>query len=345
MPFKIMGKTPFGAHLEAIKNSPYYKKNGFENLSVTPTMAEDASFFKIFFGFFNKPKNVEPPAELPHIKTDLKNITSDKPTIVWFGHSSYFIHIDGKNILVDPVFSGNASPISSMVKAFLGANTYQPEDFPVIDHLILTHDHYDHLDYKTIVQLKPKIKQVVCPLGVSSHLVYWGYDKNIITELDWWQTAELDHTATITAAPARHFSGRGLTRGKTLWTSYIFKIGKYNFYLGGDSGYDTHFNKIGDRFGPFDIAILECGQYNVAWPYIHMMPEQVVQAAIDLQAKVLMPVHWGKFTLASHPWDEPIKRVTKQAELSGMKITTPMIGEPVILDTNYPDNKWWGSII
>ncbi|CAN5874611.1 hypothetical protein BH11BAC4_BH11BAC4_23300 [soil metagenome] len=211
----------------------------------------------------------------------------------------------------------------------------------MIYHLILTHDHYDHLDYKTVVNLKEKVKTVYCSLGLSSHFIYWGFDETTIDELDWWQTKTMSPGITLTATPARHFSGRGIKRAKTLWSSFILKTNDHNLYLGGDSGYDRHFKEIGEKYGPFDIAILESGQYNESWPFIHMMPEQTVQAAHDLRAKVLLPVHWAKFTLSLHPWNEPVKRILAEAKRTGLKVTTPLIGEPVILDSSYPDATWW----
>jgi L-ascorbate metabolism protein UlaG (beta-lactamase superfamily) len=341
MSLKITGKNPSGKHLEKIKQSPNYKKEGFENLSETLMMLHGTSYYDLIKKSLNKNPNVKPPFKLPSVKTDLKNIETTKPVIVWFGHSSYLIRIDNKNILVDPVFSGNASPFSFMVKAFEGSDVYTTEDLPEIDVLILTHDHYDHLDYKTIKKLNKKNKVIYCSLGLASHLTYWGFSENIITEMDWWQTNKLTADMTLTAMPARHFSGRGFKRFKTLWSSFILKTASYNLYLGGDSGYDKHFKEIGEKYGPFDIVILESGQYNTAWPLIHMMPEQTVQAALDLKAKVLLPVHWGKFSLALHPWNEPIQRVLKEAASADLKITTPMIGEPVILDEVYPDKNWW----
>ena len=338
---KSTGKNPSGKHLEKIKQSPNYKKDGFENLSETPMMLKDTSYYELIKKTLNKNADVKPPSRLPSVKTDLKNIKSDHPVIVWFGHSSYLIRINNKNILVDPVFSGNASPVSFMVKAFDGSDVYTVDDFPGIDFLILTHDHYDHLDYKTIKKLKSKVKTIYCSLGLSSHLIYWGFDENIITEMDWWQTNKVADDITLTAVPARHFSGRGLKRYKTLWSSFILKTSSYNLYLGGDSGYDSHFKKIGEKYGPFDVAILESGQYNTAWPLIHMMPEQTVQAALDLNAKLLLPIHWGKFSLSLHPWTEPVQRVLKAAAQKNLRVTTPMIGEPVILDEIYPDKKWW----
>ncbi|MEO8415535.1 MAG: MBL fold metallo-hydrolase [Ginsengibacter sp.] len=341
MSLKITGRNPSGKHLQFLKQSPNYKKEGFENLSETPMMLKDGSYYDLLKKYFRKSPEARPPSRLPSVQTNLKNIQADKPVIVWFGHSSYFIKFHTSTFLIDPVFSGNAAPVSFMIKSFEGSDTYTTDDFPGIDYLILTHDHYDHLDYKTVLKFKPAIKNIICSLGMSSHLTYWGFDEKIITEMDWWQTNKLAERMFLTAAPARHFSGRGLKRYKTLWSSFILQAGSYNLYLGGDSGYDTHFKEIGNKFGPFDIAMIECGQYNTAWPFIHMMPEETAQAAADLKAKVLLPVHWGKFTLALHAWNEPIKRLLEKARQLPIKVTTPMIGEPVILDEAYPAEHWW----
>ena len=340
MSLSIYGKLPSGERLSKIKSSANYKNGSFQNLSKTNAMAEDASFFKTMRDFIHKSKNVKPPQALPFIKTDLKKLSSDKPTLVWFGHSSYLLKIDGITILVDPVLSGNAAPVSCMVKAFKGADEYKPEDFPKIDILLLTHDHYDHMDYKTILKLKDKIKKIACSLGVGSHLEHWGFDKKILNELDWWETYEHGNLS-LTATPGRHFSGRGIKRGQSLWSAFILKTKQHNLFLGGDSGYDSHFKEIGDKYGPFDLAILESGQYNKSWPHIHMMPEETVQASIDLKAKILLPVHWGKFTLAMHAWNEPIQRVLKRAEELKVKVANPKIGELVILGEALPSEKWW----
>ena len=341
MSIKITGKNPSGKHLDDLKQSPNYKKEGFENLSDTPMTLQDTSYYDVLKKYIKQNPEARPPSTLPSIKTDLKNLQGKKPVIVWFGHSSYFIRIQNRNFLIDPVLSGNAAPVSCMVRAFDGADIYTPDDFPEIDHLVLTHDHYDHLDYKTIIKLKPKLKSIFCSLGMASHLIYWGFDSAIITEMDWWQTSDLGDGISLTAAPARHFSGRRIKRFKTLWSSFILKTNSHNLYLGGDSGYDSHFKKIGEKYGPFDIAILESGQYNTAWPLIHMMPEQTAQAAIDLQAKLLLPVHWSKFMLAMHGWNEPVKRVLVKAAALNLKVTTPLIGEPVILGEPFPDKHWW----
>jgi len=341
MSLKIAGRLPSGKLLERIKRSPNYKDGAFQNLSLTPMKPEGISYWKMIREFYKKHPNKTPSKKIPSIKTDLNKINSSGPVLIWFGHSSYFIRIGNKNFLIDPVFSGNASPLSFMIKAFPGTNEYDVEDMPPIDYLILTHDHYDHLDFKTIRKLRNKVNHIYCSLGISSHLKYWDIEKSKIIEMDWWKTEELSNDMRLITTPARHFSGRGLKRGQTLWSSFILKTSTHNLFLGGDSGYDNHFKKIGIEYGPFDLAILEAGQYNTMWPYIHMMPEETVQAAIDLKAKKLLPVHWGKFSLAMHEWDEPIKRVLAKANELDVKILTPKIGEPVFLDNDFQNTDWW----
>ncbi len=338
---KIFGKNPSGKELEKVTKSANYRNGAFQNLSETRVMAEDSSFFKAFAKFINKPKDNAPPGRIPSVKTDLKETLPEKTFVTWFGHSSYLIQANGKNILVDPVFSGNASPFTFAVKSFEGSDIYSADDMPLIDVLILTHDHYDHLDYKTVVQLKDKTRMVCTSLGVASHLIYWGFEESRIIEFDWWDKYEILPGIELIATPARHFSGRSFTRGKTLWSSFVLKTPRYTLFIGGDGGYDSHFKLIGEKYGPFDLAILETGQYNTTWPQIHMMPEETVQAAIDLNAKVILPVHWGKFSLALHGWNEPVKRLLKTANELKKAVTTPMIGEPVILDEKFPDKPWW----
>jgi len=338
---KIFGKNPDAKATEKIKNSANYKNGAFQNLSHTEVMRKGASYPKMIKDFLNKPKDTTPQQRIPSIKTDLKNLDDKEPVIVWFGHSSYLIKHKGITVLVDPVFSGHASPFSFSVKTFPGSDIYKPADMPDIDMLIITHDHFDHLDYKTVVALQPKANHIYTSLGVASHLKSWGIPAEKITEFDWWDTQKITDNIQLTAAPARHFSGRKLGRGKTLWSSFILELNGYRIYIGGDSGYDSHFKTIGEKFGSFDIAILECGQYGKDWPLIHMMPEEVVQAAKDLNAKLLLPVHWAKFSLSLHAWNEPIERVVKAAADFDQLITTPMIGEPFVLNKLLPENKWW----
>ena len=313
---KPFGKLPSGARLEKIEASAHYKKDRFENIIPTPMLSKESSYWAMMAKFLGNGKERSPVGALPFRKTDLKTMTaSDKPRITWFGHSSYLISLHGKNILVDPVFSRRASPVQyAGMKSYEGTNEYTAEDMPDIDLVIISHDHYDHLDYQSIIQLESKSKQFCTPLGVGQHLIHWGIEEDRITELDWWEKRDLLPGIEVIATPARHFSGRGLIRNKTLWASFVLRSDDYRIFIGGDSGYDDSFKEIGNKYGPFDIAMLESGQYDIQWPYVHMMPEETVQASIDLQAKVLMPVHWAKFTLALHPWKEPIERLTVKAK-------------------------------
>ena len=320
--------------------SPNYKNGSFQNLSDTPVMSPEVSYFKVFRDMLKRPSAIRPSGKLPFVTTDLKTLKSDVPVVIWFGHSSYLVHCRGINILVDPVFSGHASPFSFMVKAFPGSDTYRLNDLPKIDLVVITHNHYDHLDKKTVKKMEGD-PRFYTSLGVGKHLQAFSVPGDRITELDWWEGASLSEDIHLTAAPARHFSGRSIKRGGSLWSSFVLELFGYKLYLGGDSGYGDHFGEIGSRLGPFDLAILECGQYNTSWPFIHMMPEEAVQATMDLKAKVFMPVHWGKFALANHIWNEPVKRASKASADSGVKITTPLIGEPVVVSRHYPDSVWW----
>jgi len=337
------GKPATGERLKRIQKSPNFKDGQFQNLSFTPTFAEDVSKWEMIRdGIFKISKRKAPTTNLPSVKTNLLNLDPQQNILVWFGHSSYFMQIDGKKILVDPVFSGSASPFSFMVKSFKGSDIYTPDDFPAIDYLFITHDHWDHLDYKTVLRLN--VGKVITSLGVGAHLEYWGFDSTKITELDWNEKTVPDSGFQVTATPGRHFSGRGLKRNQSVWSSFVLQTPTKKIFIGGDSGYDTHFTQIGAEHGPFDLALLECGQYNKSWKYIHMMPEQTAQAAIDLKAKTLMPVHWGKFALALHAWDEPIEQVVNEAHRLDVPIVHPMIGEAVDLDRFGATAEWWKGI-
>jgi L-ascorbate metabolism protein UlaG (beta-lactamase superfamily) len=338
------GKAPAGERLELLKKSPNYKDGKFQNIHFTPDLTEGYSMAGVMYGFIFKTfPRTNPVDTIPSIKTDLKKLPIAENMLVWFGHSSYYIQLNGKRFLIDPVFSGNASPIPGSNKAFIGTDVYTAEDMPEIDFLLITHDHYDHLDYHTIVELKPKIKQIICGLGVGQHFEHWNYDSKIIIEKDWNEQVTLSPDITLYTTSARHFSGRGLTRNNTLWLSFILQTPDLKLFLGGDSGYDTHFAEIGDKFGGFDLAILENGQYNLAWQAIHLLPDEVLKATKDLKAKRLFPVHSSKFKLANHPWDEPLSKVSEQNEKDGnLPLVTPIIGEVVYLsDSTQVFSKWW----
>jgi L-ascorbate metabolism protein UlaG (beta-lactamase superfamily) len=321
--------------------TPIVIKGAYQNFSETPQLAEGTSMLGVMKDFFTRPKTIAPSSPLPSIKTNLKALNSTTPTIIWFGHSSYLIHCQGINILVDPVLSGHASPFSWYLKAFKGSDIYKPQDMPDIDLMILTHNHYDHLDKPAVKALAPRTRAFIMPTGVSRDLEGMGISAEQITELSWWESKEVSPDIELTATPSRHFSGRGLKRNASLWASFVLSIKGYKIFIGSDSGYDSHFKEIGTRFGPFDIAILECGQYNKAWPYIHSEPEELIREGAELQAKVILPVHWAKFALALHEWDEPIRRFVNAADKADANYTTPMIGQPVVIDKHYPKEKWW----
>lgn len=340
------GKLPSGARLKEIRQSVNYKNGQFQNLNETPMFTAEEGMFTVLRQFlFDKKKRVKPVDIIPSVKTNLLNVDPAKDILVWFGHSSYFMQVDEKKILVDPVFSGTASPVSFNIKAFKGTDIYTTEDIPEIEFLFISHDHWDHLDYETVLKLKPKIKKIICALGVGEHLEYWGFDKNIINELEWNEEINLGEKFVVNAVPARHFSGRSFVRNKSIWISFVLKTPTMKIFIGGDSGYDTHFAEIGKTFGPFDWAILENGQYNKNWKYIHMQPAETLQAAKDLKAKQLFPVHNSKFPLSLHPWDEPLRKITELNAEAGLNLATPMIGEEIFLkDHAQMFSKWWDGI-
>ncbi|MDV6167625.1 MBL fold metallo-hydrolase [Flavobacterium sp. DG1-102-2] len=339
------GSQPKGERLKKIEQAANYKDGQFQNQHHTPDLAEGVSMLTVLNKFFfGKSKRSKPAQPLPSQKIDLLHLDPSENVIVWFGHSSYFIQANGKTMLVDPVFSGAASPVSFTTRAFAGADVYAVEDLPAIDFLFISHDHWDHLDYETVLKLKDKVKKIITGLGTGQHFERWEFDMATVEERNWNETIDLGSGFVIHTTPARHFSGRGLKRNGALWTSFVVKTPTLNLYLGGDSGYDTHYKEIGDQYGPFDLAILECGQYNEYWKYIHMMPEQVVTAAQELKAKKLMPVHWAKFSLALHDWDEPILRVTAEAKKQAMPIMTPMIGQKASLTNDEVFTEWWKGL-
>lgn len=338
------GTAPLADRLLRMQSFPNYKNGAFDNLEFTPALAEGTSYTDMLKSFFfSKKVRNSPASPLPVIKSDLRNINPNENLLVWFGHSSYFLQVEGKRILVDPVFSEYASPIRVSVKAFPMEYTYTGDELPPIDILIITHDHWDHLDYNTFKRIKSKVKHIVTGLGVGAHLEKWGFPDNQITELYWGEKAEVEGLH-FTAATSRHFSGRTFKRNTTLWSSFVLESSSKKLYIGGDSGYGKHFKEIGAKYGPFDLAILENGQYNEMWKYIHMMPEEVVQAAQDLRATYTLPVHSSKFPLANHPWDEPLIRVSQAAEKINYPLLTPKMGEIVPLDEYKKYDYWWEGL-
>ncbi|KUP25829.1 MBL fold metallo-hydrolase [Paenibacillus sp. DMB5] len=261
----------------------------------------------------------------------------------WFGHSAVLLEIAGAAIFLDPMLGRAPSPFP-----FIGGKRYSSQlpvelnDLPQLDAVVLSHDHYDHLDYGTIRALQQKTALFIVPLGVGAHLRRWGISAERIRELDWWEETSLAGL-TLTSTPARHFSGRSLLdRNTTLWCSWVIQGGQDKVFFSGDSGYGPHFAEIGQRYGPFDLTLMECGQYDRRWADIHMLPEQTVQAQLDLRGRLMIPIHWGAFTLALHDWTDPVERVLRAAQQQGLRLATPRIGEPVqVGEERYPSMTWW----
>lgn len=268
------------------------------------------------------------------------------PRLTWFGHSTFLVEIGDKKLLIDPMFGEVPAPHPR-----LGAGRFQErlpieiQQLPPIDAVLLSHDHYDHLDYGSIVQLRDKVEQFYVPLGVGNHLIRWGVDPARIHEMSWWEATQHEDLKFV-CTPAQHFAGRGpLNRNTTLWASWVIDSPQGRIFFSGDSGYGPHFKAIGEQYGPFDIALMECGQYNENWTEIHMMPEETAQACVDVGGKVLLPIHWGAFRLAMHAWTDPIERVTAHAQTLGVPVTTPRVGQPIDLQqAPLPNMRWWEAI-
>lgn len=339
------GKLPEGTRLARIEQSPHYRDGKFHNLEKKPDLSEGVTTAGITWDFlFRKKERPRPAGPLPSQKTDLLLLPEGKNLLVWLGHSSCFLLVGGKTVLVDPHLSPNASPLSFTTRAFAGTRPYTAADLPPADYVLLTHDHWDHLDYETILAIKDTAGTFICGLGVGGHLERWGVPPEKIVETDWGDVTNLSPGFTVRTLTAHHFSGRTFRRDQVLWASFLLETPAMRLYFGGDSGYGPHFAAIGETFGPVDLAILENGQYDANWKYTHMQPEDVLRAARDLRAKALLPVHSGKFEIANHPWDEPLRRITA---LSGdtPRLLTPMIGESVDLDdAGQTFSRWWEGL-
>lgn len=340
------GNLPKGDRLGRIQNSSNYRDGKFQNLIPTPKFSTDASLLSVIWkGVFDKAEQLVPDTPIPAVNTDLKalsTISSGKDTVVWMGHSSWFIQVSGTRILIDPILSEYAAPFSFLNKAFPGTNIYNAQDMPQIDCLLISHDHWDHLDYPTMIALKSNIKQVICPLGVGAYFEYWGYPKEKIQEEDWYGKVVLGNDVIVHVLPARHYSGRLFKENKTLWAGFALETPERKIFYSGDSGYGPHFSEIGKAFGGFDLVLLDCGQYDPRWAYIHMTPEEAARAALDLGAKAFSPAHVGRFTIANHSWDEPFKRVAEASLDTSYQLLTPRIGESILLNgkpSRFP--SWW----
>ena len=295
------------------------------------------------WSYLSNANNGSPTAELP-VKPLVPSFFTDpggnQLNATWLGHSSLLINMDGYRLVTDPVFEKRVSPLGPT--RFNGAVPLDIHQVPRIDAVIISHDHYDHLNKHSVQQLAPKTHRFVVPLGVGALLVKWGIPAEKTIELGWWEEYRFDENLTIAATPAQHFSGRGLTdRNRTLWASWVVRSPFHNIFFSGDSGYFDGFKRIGDTYGPFDMTFIECGAYNQAWSQVHLFPEQTVQAHLDLKGRILHPIHWGTFNLALHPWYEPMERLAAAAKAAGIRTATPVPGETTISPAKIPGSQWW----
>lgn len=338
------GRLPEGARLARMQRSPHYTDGGFRNLEPSPSFTGKGGPVCAMAEYFFAPKKrLKPLQPLPSVKTDLKSLPADRDLLVWLGHSSCYLQLGGKKILVDPVFGDHASPFSFSTKAFAGKYPYSAADMPDTDHLLFTHDHWDHLEYPTALALKNRTGLVVCPLGLGAHLESWGYPGERVFEGDWNDVLEAEQGLRIHFVPSRHFSGRTLTRNKSLWTGFVLESRDKRIYISGDGGYGRHFAEAGRRFGSFDLAIMENGQYDDNWKYMHMAPEESARAALDLGAKAVLPVHSGRFSISNHAWDDPLVRLKRAGRDKEYRLITPVIGQVVYLEDvgGQSFSSWW----
>lgn len=333
------GAKPKGERLARMQQSPNYRDGAFQNLDTTPNFASKEEMRRIdsiYHSFIasieggEAPGSRKPTEAIATAKTDLSRLPKEGSFLIWFGHSSYLIQIEGVRFLIDPVF-GSASPFRFINKPVEGTEPYSADELPEVDYLVITHDHYDHLDYNTCKTIRYRVGKVICPLGVGAHLERWHYSKDQIVEMDWWQSFSDDSTS-VHCLPQRHFSGRTFKRNPTLWASFMVERGGKTVFLGGDGGYGSHFKQIGTKFPHIDYAILENGQYNPRWAYIHTLPYQFKQLIDDLGVKKITMVHHGKYAESVHPWNEPSLVIDHLAKDSSLTFIQPIIGELQTLD-------------
>ncbi len=341
---KQFGARATQENLDRYAQSPHWDGKKFVNLEETIMQVSFQHLPKLLYKRFCEKIERAPIRPLPVMPFDraLFLSPSEKARMIWYGHSVVLVRVQNQTILIDPMLGSDASPVAPFSTKRFSENTLDLIDaFPDIDLLLLTHDHYDHLDFDSIQKLKPKVKKYLVALGVARHLVKWGVPEQDITEFDWWDQQQVE-SLTITFTPTRHFSGRGLSdRAKSLWGGWVIQSPNEKIYFSGDGGYGAHFKEVGQRLGPFDFAFMECGQYFELWHAIHLYPEESVQAAQDAQAACVMPVHWGGFSLSMHPWKEPVERFVEAAKQAHLQVMTPGLGQLFMVGSEEHRIAWW----
>ncbi|HEX9952333.1 MAG TPA: MBL fold metallo-hydrolase [Rubricoccaceae bacterium] len=338
----IFGGTPRGARLARMQASPNWHGGRFRN--ALPALTSPSA--RTILDFWTTGRAVRTPtAPVPTVTRTRADF--DAPSdlrLTWLGHSTTLIEIEGRRFLTDPVFGPTASP----GRAFGVARFFEPplplDSLPDLDAVVLSHDHYDHLDMGTVRRLAGRVPRWIAPLGVGAHLERWGVPPERITELDWWDETTVGGVRLV-CTPARHFSGRGLTnRDGTLWSGWAFVGDRHRVYSTGDGAFSPDFARVGERLGPFDAALVEIGAYSAAWPDVHMGPEQAVQAHLAARGGLLMPVHWATFNLAFHGWTEPVERLLVAAEAAGVRVAVPRPGASVEPTDPPPVERWWPEV-
>ncbi len=326
--------------------STNWKDGSFQNLEKTKFDVAPSKIPSIIYKQISQRKNQTPNQPLPILPFNKKEFLTNaqQAKFIWYGHSVVLMQMNGKTLLIDPMLGPDTSPIAPITTKRFSENTLDLiDEFPEIDLVFITHDHYDHLDYASIQKLKSKTKKYFVALGIKRHLISWGVEENRIQEFDWWDSQEI-HNIQITFTPTRHFSGRGLRdRQKCLWGGWAFKTKHENIWFSGDGGYGEHFKTVGEKLGPFDFAFMECGQYNDYWRPIHLFPDECVQAAMDAQVKKAMPVHWCGFPLSfQHTWEEPAEAFVQAAIKEKLPYAVPTLGQLFDIDTVLTE-KWWDT--